>query len=50
MWLVASNESFVPVGRKQGKGIGVLWHKGIAGRLASEVASEYNFLYIAVFD
>ena len=39
--LVAFNESFVPVGHKHGKGIGVLWHEGIAGRSASEVASTF---------
>ena len=39
--LVTFNESFVPVGHKHGKGIGVLWHKGIAGRSASEVASTF---------
>ena len=33
--LVAFNESFVPVGQ------GVLWHEGIAGRSASEVASTF---------
>ena len=39
--LVAFNESFVPVGQKNGKGIGVLWHERTAGRPASAIASTF---------
>ena len=28
--LVVFNESFVPIGNRNGKGIGILWHEGIA--------------------
>ena len=39
--LVMFNESFVPAGMKHGKGIGVLWHEGIAGRSAAEITSMF---------
>ena len=39
--LVAFNESFVPVGTKHWKALGVLWHEGIAGRSAAEVAGTF---------
>ena len=39
--LVAFNESFVPVRTKYGKALGVLWHEGIAGRSAAEVAGTF---------
>ena len=40
--IVIFNETFAPVGGKsRGKPNGVLWHEGIAGRSAQEVASTY---------
>ena len=39
--LVAFNESFVPVGTKHGKALGVLWHEGIAECSAAEVAGTF---------
>ena len=39
--LVVFNESFVPIGNRNGKGIGILWHEGIDGRCASDVASSF---------
>ena len=39
--LVMFNESFVPVGKKHGKGIGVLWHEGVAGRSTAEISSTF---------
>ena len=40
--IVIFNETFAPVGGKSwGKPNGVLWHEGIAGRSAQEVASTY---------
>ena len=37
--------SFVPVGQKHGKGIGVLWHEGVAGRSAAEISSTFIDCY-----
>ena len=47
--IVVLNETFAPVGgpkmRKGRKPTGVLWHEGIKGRNASDVASRYlNFI------
>ena len=42
--IVVFNETFAPVGRsKHGKdkAAGVLWHEGIRGRLAEDVASTF---------
>ena len=39
--LVVFNESFVPIGNRNGMGIGILWHEGIAGRCASVIASSF---------
>ena len=39
--LVMFNKSFVPIGKKHGKGIGVLWHEGVAGRSAAEISSTF---------
>ena len=39
--LVFFNESFVPVGSKNGKGSGVMWHEALAVRYAKEIASKF---------
>ena len=41
--IVLFNETFAPVGgsKKGGKATGVLWHEGVKGRSASDVASTY---------
>ena len=41
--IVIFNETFAPLGgsKKGGKATGVLWHEGVEGRSASDVASTY---------
>ena len=39
--LLFFNESFVHVGSKKGKGLGVIWHEALAGRSAKEIASTF---------
>ena len=38
---MAFNKLFFSVGTKHGKALGVLWHEGIAGRSAAEVAGTF---------
>ena len=39
--LIAYNETFVPLGGGKGKGVCVVWHEGVAGRDAPDVASTF---------
>ena len=39
--LVVFSKSFVPTGTRNGKGIGILWHEGIVGWCASDIAISF---------